>query len=124
VRLIFYLLEDAGGAGGQVELEPTLVVTYQTLVIDGVVNHLVVVEAVASEVGIVRIENVLVGALLDHETVVGIGVVGAEVEEEQQVAATEGKHLVAVVVPYLYDILFLEALMLLGQFKHCCIEIT
>jgi len=118
MTLFFYLLQYAGCAGGQIELEPSLVVASQALVIYGVVGHLVIVEAIAAKVGIVGIEDILVGTLFHHEAVAGIGIVWAEIEEEVQVATTEGKYLVTIVVPYLYDILLFEASVLLEYLKH------
>ena len=124
ILLFLYLFQYTGCTGGQVELEPTLVVASQSLVKDGVVNHLVVVESIAAESGIVCIEKVLVGTRFHHEAITGIGVARAEVKEEEEIATTEGKHLVAIVVPDFHDILLLEASVLLEHLQHSSIEIT
>lgn len=112
------LLEHAGSSGGQIELEPAFVVASKMVVVNGIVDEFVIVEAVAAKVGIVRIEDVLVSTLLNHEAVVAIRVARTEVKEEEKVAATESKHLITIVVPYLYYILLLEALMFLEHLEH------
>ena len=119
VCLLLYLPEYASGSGGQVEFEPTFIVASKMVVVDGIVDEFVIVEAVSAKVGIVCIQDVLVSALLYHKAVVAIRVVRTEVEEEQEVATTESKHLVAVVVPYLDHILLLETLIFLEHFEHC-----
>lgn len=94
------------------------------VVIDRIVNHLVVVEAIATEVGIVGIEDILIGTLLHHEAIARIGVVGREVEEEQEVTTTEGKYLVAIVVPNLNYALLLETFVFLENLEHCLVEVA
>ena len=94
------------------------------VVIDRIVNHLVVVEAIATEIGIVGIEDILIGSLLHHEAIARIGVVGREVEEEQEVTTTEGKYLVAIVVPNLNYALLLETLVFLENLEHCLVEVA
>ena len=105
-------------------MEPAFVVTGQALVVHGVVDELVIVEAIAAEVRVVGVEDVLVGSLFDHESIACVAVAWAEVEEEVEVSATEGEDLVAVVVPYLHDILLLEAAVLLEHLEHGCVEVA
>ena len=92
-------LQDTSTTCRQVEFKPALAVLCQFTVVDGKMLEGVIVESLSAELDIISIEQILVSSSLHHEAIVGITAEWAEVEEEQQLATLECKHLVAVVVP-------------------------
>ena len=86
--------------------------------------HGVVGEAVAAEARIVGVEHDVIAAFGREQTVVGEGLRGAEVEDEDEIATHVGQDLIAVVVPHLLQGQGLEAADAVDQLEHGSVEVT
>ena len=110
--------------GREIEFEPTLTLLIQVAVIHGKVGYAIIIEAHTAELHIICVEDILVSALAHHEAIVSIRACGAEVEEEEQVAAFVGQYLVTIVVPDFAHLETLDGTLFLQSLEHGGIKVA
>ena len=90
----------------------------------GEVLHALVNVAVAAIARIVAIDNAMIFTLGSKETVVAERLHWVEIEHKHQVASHESKHLVTIIMPYLYNRFILEVTHALHHFNHLAVKVT
>ena len=116
--------KDHCGAGGNVELQPTLVVAGEQGVVVGEVANGIIIEPMTAEFDGVGVQQHLIGTLTHHEAVACVAAIVAEVEDEEEFAALIGQHLIAVVRPNFGDGCLLDILLQLQDFQHLAVEVS